>query len=159
MPQLADPDSFGFLITDLARLVRAEFDRQVAEAGLGITPGEARVLVHAARAGLVRQNVLAERIGVEAMTITGFLDRLEAKQLLQRIADPDDRRAKLVQVTEAASGMLAQIRSLSLHTRGIASAGMPPEDWDAFMASLRAMRDRMRDNFTASRSGSEGNAR
>ena len=129
LPDLrAHPDSFGFLVTDLARLVRAEFDRVVGESGLGITAGEARTLSHAARAGLVRQNVLAERMGVEAMTVTGFVDRLEAKQLVRRVADPADRRAKLVQVTEAAGEMLARIKSLGLATHAVASSDIAPDD-------------------------------
>ncbi|MCJ9753492.1 MarR family transcriptional regulator, partial [Neorhizobium sp. BETTINA12A] len=34
-------DSLGFLIADSARLLRAAFERRIAEAGLGLTPGEA----------------------------------------------------------------------------------------------------------------------
>ena len=151
MSQNVDPESFGFLVTDLARLVRAEFDRRVAEAGLGVTPGEARVLAHAARAGMGRQNVLAERIGVEAMTVTGFLDRLEAKQLVRRVADPTDRRAKLVQVTETAGEVLGKIKALALDTRLVASGGIGGRDWERFMTVLRAARD----NLAESRAGGQ----
>jgi len=151
MSQNVDPESFGFLVTDLARLVRAEFDRRVAEAGLGVTPGEARVLAHAARAGMVRQNVLAERIGVEAMTVTGFLDRLEAKQLVRRVADPTDRRAKLVQVTETAGEVLGKIKALALDTRLVAAGGIGGRDWELFMTVLRAARD----NLAESRAGGQ----
>lgn len=143
MPRTVDPDSFGFLITDLSRLVRAEFDRLIAESGLGVTPGEARVLAHAARAGLVRQNVLAERIGVEAMTVTGFLDRLEAKQLIRRTPDPGDRRAKLVHLTDAADELLLKVRQLTANTRATASSGLTEGDWERFMAILRAARDNL----------------
>jgi DNA-binding MarR family transcriptional regulator len=143
MPQNVDPDSFGFLVADLARLMRMEFDRVVADSGLGITPGEARTLVHAARAGLVRQNVLAERLGVEAMTVTGSLDRLEAKGLIRRIADPADRRAKLVKVTDAADDVLIKIKTLVHGARDAASAGLSRRDWEHFMTVLRAVRDNM----------------
>src|SRR6185295_14176989 len=98
MRSLVDPDSFGFLVTDLSRMIRAEMDRRVAEAGLGITAGEARTLSHAARSGAVRQNVLAERMGIEAMTLSGYVDRLEARGLVTRRADPADGRAKLVEL-------------------------------------------------------------
>src|SRR6185437_12191562 len=101
MPYKVNPDSFGFLITDVARLIRAEMDKRIGEAGLGLTPSEGRTLSHAARAGAVRQNVLAEQIGVEAMTLSSSLDRLEAQGLIERQPDQADRRAKLVRVTEA----------------------------------------------------------
>ncbi len=67
----------------------------------------ARTLAHAARTGAVRQNVLAERMGVEAMTLSTSLDRLEARGLDLRQPDPADRRAKLVQLTAAGEEVLA----------------------------------------------------
>jgi DNA-binding MarR family transcriptional regulator len=143
MPRGVDPDSFGFLLTDLARLVRSEFDRSIATSGIGITPGEARALAHAARAGVVRQNVLAERMGVEAMTVTGFLDRLEAKQLIRREPDPSDRRAKLVCLTDAADAVLAKIKDLAADTRIAASSGLSARDWERFMTILLAARDNL----------------
>lgn len=143
MPGVMDPDNFGFVVTDLARLVRAEFDRAVGESGLGITPGEARTLAHAARAGVVRQNVLAERMGVEAMTVTGFLDRLEAKNLIERAPDPSDRRAKLVRITAAAETVLVRIRELTAATRSGAAAGMQAREWECFMTALKSARDHL----------------
>lgn len=122
MPQPVDPDSFGFVVTDLARMLRAETDRGVAAAGIGLTAGEARALAHAARAGSVRQNVLAERMGLEAMTLSTYVDRLEARGLVTRTTDPSDRRAKRVEVTPAAAAVLAAIRAIAAETRDQAVA-------------------------------------
>ena len=41
-------------------------------------------------------------MGVEAMTLSTYLDRLEALDLVRRSPDPADRRAKLVEVTDLA---------------------------------------------------------
>lgn len=101
MPPRSDPDNVGFLVADVTRLLRAEMDRRITAAGLELNPGDARTLSHAARCGTVRQNLLAERIGVEAMTVSSSLDRLEALGLIERQADSADRRAKLVHVTRA----------------------------------------------------------
>ena len=143
MPANVDPHSFGFLVTDLARLLRADFDSSVAEAGIGVTPGEARTLAHVARSGPLRQTTLADFMGVEAMTVTGFIDRLEAKHLVQRLPDPDDRRAKLVQTTEAANDVLRAIRQLSQGASRVASAGMSRDEWAHFLRTLRAARDNL----------------
>lgn len=140
MPAKIDPDSFGFLVTDVARLIRAEMDRRIAEAGLGLTPGEGRALVHAARAGAVRQNVLAERMGLEAMTVTGYLDRLEARGLVMRTQDPSDRRAKLVRLTEAAEQVLDKVMPVSAALRTDAAKGVPAADWAQFLDTLKAVR-------------------
>lgn len=152
MQGVVNPNSFGFLVADLARLIRADFDRLIGESGLGVTPGEARVLAHAARAGAVRQNVLADRIGVEAMTVTGFLDRLEAKGLVQRAPDPADRRAKLVRLTKAAEELLGKVTQLTANTRMAAASGLSEADWERFMTALRAVRDNLAEARIASAS-------
>lgn len=109
MPPRFETETIGFLITDVARLMRAEFDRRTAETGFGLTPGEARTLIGVARAGPIRQTALAERMGVEAMTLSAFLDRLERHGLITRTIDTTDRRAKLVEVTDAAGPMIDDI--------------------------------------------------
>jgi DNA-binding MarR family transcriptional regulator len=143
MPSAIDPNSFGFLITDLSRLIRAELDRRIADAGLGLTPGEGRTLAQAARAGMVRQNVLAERIGIEAMTLSTYIDRLEAKGLVERVPDPGDRRAKLVRLTEAASEALGVVNVAAASIRSDASGSMNPADWAALLRLLREARDNL----------------
>ena len=126
MNKIVDPKGFGFLITDLSRLIRAEFDRRIGETGLGLTAGEARALSHVARAGGSRQSVLAEKMGVEAMTLTGFLDRLEARGLVERTTDPSDRRA----ISNLRSFMLLtmtnRVRPLWLISRLVMKSGMTP---------------------------------
>ncbi|HWK63753.1 MAG TPA: MarR family transcriptional regulator [Rhizobiaceae bacterium] len=140
MAQHSDPDSFGFLIADITRLSRAEMDRRTEEAGLGLTLGDGRTLSHAARAGAVRQNVLAERMAVEAMTLSSALDRLESRGLIERRQDPDDRRAKLVDVTAEGEAVLAQIQPIGAGLRADASRGIAPADWQRFLDTLRQVR-------------------
>jgi len=143
MPFRPDPDSFGFLVTDVARLIRSEMDRRIGEAGLGLTASEARTLSHAARAGAVRQNVLAERMGVEAMTLSGSLDRLEAQGLIERRADPTDRRAKLVHLTDRADDMLARMAPVSAGIRADASTGLDAQDWKRLLDMLKTVRSNL----------------
>jgi len=140
LPRTIDPDSFGFLITDLTRLIRAEMDRLISEAGLGITPGDARTLSHVARAGAVKQAVLADRIGVEAMTLSSSLDRLEAAGLLERQPDPADRRANLVHLTEVGEALLARIKPLGVQMRRAAGEGVAVEDWNRLMVTMKQIR-------------------
>lgn len=140
MPARFDPDAIGFLITDVARLLRAEFDRRTVNAGLGLTPGDARTLVNAARAGGVRQTVLAERMGVEAMTLSAYLDRLEAHDLVRRVPDPSDRRAKLVEVTEAAQPVLEEISRIGTELRTDISVSLAPKQLEEIRDGLKTMR-------------------
>jgi len=140
MSLFSETETFGFLVTDVARLMRQAFDRRIGEAGLGLTPGEARTLSHAARAGSVRQSVLAERMGVEAMTLSGYLDRLEARGLVHRTVDPADRRAKLVHLTEPAREVLARIREIAPRARMRVEAAMTPAEWETLQILLKQAR-------------------
>ncbi|MDQ6432599.1 MarR family winged helix-turn-helix transcriptional regulator [Mesorhizobium sp. LHD-90] len=150
MPERADPDNVGFLIADVTRLIRAEMDRRITEEGIELNPGDARTLTHAARCGPLRQNLLAERIGVEAMTVSASLDRLEALGLVERQTDSADRRAKLVHVTQAGEAMLERIRPIGARLRADMAQDIAPEDWQRFLDTLKNVRTNltvMRDQF------------
>lgn len=138
-----DTDTIGFLISDVARLLRAEFDRRTSDAGMGLTPGEARALVSAARAGAIRQGALAERMGVEAMTLSTYLDRLEGRGLVRRNADPTDRRAKLVEVTDDAHAVLEAIGRIGIELREDFSATLDPRRVEEIRDGLKEIRTRL----------------
>jgi MarR family transcriptional regulator, transcriptional regulator for hemolysin len=103
-------DNLGFLIVDSARLLRAAFERRISEAGLGLTPGEARALMNVASADGSRQLDIAARMGVEPMTLCAYLDKLQALGLIHRQQCVADRRAKRVTLTELSEPMVAAIR-------------------------------------------------
>jgi DNA-binding MarR family transcriptional regulator len=146
-----DPEGTAFLVLDLARLFRAEFERRVEAARLGVTPAEARVLAHMARLGPAPQHVLAERLGVARMSLTGFLDRLERAGLVERRVDARDRRAKEVRLTPAAEDVLAGIATVGLDLRAAARAGIPDADWERFRTVALAVRA----NLAAQRAAAE----
>lgn len=155
MTRTLDPEGFGFLVTDIARLMRADMDRRITASGIDLTPGEVRLLVQAARAGQVRQTVLAERIGVEAMTVSTYVDRLEARGVIERLPDPSDRRAKLISLTDAADAILDKIVMLANETRQTASRGIAPQDWDRVLAALKIIRCNVSDARIEARSAAE----
>lgn len=150
-----DTDTISFLISDVARLLRAEFDRRTSSAGMGLTPGEARTLVNAARAGSVRQTVLAERMGMEAMTLSTYLDRLESRDLVRREPDPEDRRAKLVRITDTAEPVLEEIHRIGMELRIDFSATLDPDLVEEIRQGLKQMRQTL---LAMRPERSEGNA-
>lgn len=133
-------DSLGYLLVDSARLLRRRFEAALEAAGLGLTAGEARALHNAARIAPARQAVLADRMAVEPMTIVGYLDRLERAGLVERSADPTDRRAKLVRPTEAAGPILTRIAAVAAAVRAEATAGLSEAEVLAFRATLERVR-------------------
>ncbi|MEX6504761.1 MarR family winged helix-turn-helix transcriptional regulator [Jiella sp. M17.18] len=144
MPQLLPSNSLGFLIVDVARLFRQEFEHAVVEAGVELTPGELRALAHVARFKGARQAVLAERMGVEPMTLSAYLDRLESRGLVTRATDPNDRRAKVVNPTDAAEVVFENTRPIAAKVFERITDGFTDEERD----TVRALLTRMRANLT-----------
>lgn len=132
-----DPEALGFLLTDVSRLLRGELERRIASTGLELTPAEARTLLHAAHGEASRQNVIAERMGVDPMTLSGYLDRLEARGLIRREPDPRDRRAKIVQVTDAAEAVLNELMRVSGEMRNDMTASFSVEELAQFRQGLK----------------------
>lgn len=63
------------------------------------------------RGGPQRITTLAENEAVSQPAMTGLVQRLEATGLVSRLADPYDRRATLIDITEAGSRELAARRT------------------------------------------------
>jgi DNA-binding MarR family transcriptional regulator len=86
----------------LAPLVR---DMMAAElpvlAENGLSMWGYSVLVALDRSSIRTQAALAEAIGADKTRIIAILDELQEKGLIERVPDPDDRRVRLLAITEA----------------------------------------------------------
>lgn len=143
MKNMANTRSIGFLIGDTARLMRRRFETALASAGTGRTVAEARTLAFIRRHPGLRQTALAERLGIEPMTLVGNLDRLEADGLVARSCDPADRRAKLVTLTDAAAPVIERIDVAIAEVRALALAGFSDEDVERVETLLDALHENM----------------
>ena len=103
-------ESTGDLLFGTARRLRREFGTALLAAD--VTPSQARALRHVVDSGSMRPSVLAERLHIAARSATEVVDALEARGLVERGPDPDDRRATLVRPTEAAGAELAEVDRL-----------------------------------------------
>ena len=65
-----------------------------------VSPSQARALRVVTRHGAIRLTELAEHLHIAPRSTTEVVDDLQAKGLVQRHPDPQDRRATLVEVTE-----------------------------------------------------------
>lgn len=109
MSPSSDPEpSIGFLLSDVSRLLRRDFDRRVR--GLELTQAQWRAIAHLAREEGIKQTVLAERLEVKPITLGRLVDRMAAAGWLERRPDPVDRRATLLYLTAKAQPILADMR-------------------------------------------------
>jgi MarR family transcriptional regulator for hemolysin len=82
---------------------------------------------------------IASRIGIERATLTRMLDTLEADGLVERLADPSDRRTKRIRLTSAGLAALEEIHVIVSDLRASLLSEADPADIDqtnAFLAQL-----------------------
>lgn len=140
MPLRPDPDALGFVLIDVARMLRSAFERRIATAGLGLTPGEARTLVRIATLEGSRQLDIAQRMGIEPMTLSTYLDRLQSLGFIERRPDPSDRRAKLIYTTQAADALIGNIRDEQVELMHHVTSGIGEQDLEAMREKLKRLR-------------------
>ncbi|MBI4421191.1 MAG: MarR family transcriptional regulator [Gemmatimonadetes bacterium] len=84
-------------------------DLLAAWAEFELTPAQGRVLQYLDPEHPVPMAELADTHCCDASNITGLVDRLEARGLIERIADPSDRRVKMIAVTRAGAELRARL--------------------------------------------------
>ena len=117
---------FGFMLNDVARLLRTYADHKAAQ--FGMTRAQWAVLVRLDRFEGLKQSELADMLDLQPITLTRLLDRLAECGLIERRSDPNDRRAKRLFLTPAAKPMLEQLGDLGDDLMGTALAGVEPEE-------------------------------
>lgn len=149
-----DPErSFGFLVHDCARLMRREFERRAR--AIGLTRAQWAAIAHLRRHEGCNQSTLADLLDVEPITLARLLDRMEAAGWVARRADPKDRRARLVFLTEKAKPLIDQLSDFAADTRAVALAGMTEEEQERVIDLMLRIRGNLttRDAGAATASG------
>jgi len=144
--------NFGFLLNDVARLLRTTYDRRVKS--LGLTRSQWWVLTHLFRAQGVTQSELAETLEIEKPTLGRLLDRLEAKGWIRREHDAHDRRAWRVYLSDSAEPAMKTMRAVAADVRRDAMAGLSADERERFVDLLIAVKGNLQRNENGGRNGS-----
>ena len=107
---MAIQDALSAEVVDLLKRITNRYVREyeAAAAEHGLSPQQAKALLALDEALPMRR--VAERVGVEPSNITGIVDRLQTRGLVERQADPTDRRIKLIATTDAGNSIAAELR-------------------------------------------------
>lgn len=134
--------NFGFLLNDVARLMRTAYDRRIRK--LGLTRAQWWVLTHLYRSNGVSQTELAETLEIEKPTLGRLLDRLEAKGWVKREHDAKDRRVWRVHLTEEVEPALRTMREIAKELRRDALSGISAAERERFVDTLLAIKENLR---------------
>lgn len=134
-------ESLPFEIGETAHAMRRAFDRRAAT--LGVTRAQWKVLFRLSRTPGLRQVELADILDVEPITLSRIIDRLQEAGLVERVADPADRRAWRLQVTVKAQPLIAKLRALGEALMLEAFAGLSEDDLQLLRTKLSKIRENL----------------
>jgi MarR family transcriptional regulator for hemolysin len=138
-----DAPTVGFLLHEVARLMKRRFERNAC--GSGLTRSQWQVLAYLSLHEGINQSGLAELLEIEPITLGRIVDKLQIFELVERRPDPSDRRVWLLHLTPAAGPKLTLLHRLGVVTRGEALAGVPDADIEHLLKTLQALKANLTD--------------
>lgn len=115
------------------------FERELAAAG-GSQPVWLILLALKQQRWRTQQD-LAAAVGIEGPTLTHHLYGLEKAGLIDRVRDPDDRRAVRVELTNAGDKLFQRLAKAALGFDQRLRAGLSDEELDSFRRVLARLRE------------------
>ncbi len=143
MSQSFERDIF-VVLHDVARLMRTRFD-QLARAR-GMTRAQWMILARLDRQPGLSQNEMAAICEVEPITIGRLIDRLEVRGLVERRADPDDRRIRRLHLLPAARPIIDEIMLYKDDMKTQILSGLDPGALDQVVDSLLFIKNNLTDS-------------
>lgn len=139
--------TLGLLVRQVRDAIWAAMERELAKAGHQLTFSQYVTIKYigaVAENGLVASATeLARAAELNPGAMTRLLDRLQARGLVVRAADPADRRALQIHLTDAGQVMRNEIELCGQRVREQATRSMSAEDRDAIMRLLAQVRDNL----------------
>ena len=126
-------------LAETSRTLRRHFDRRASV--LGVTTAQWRALAWLGHEPGLKQVELAERLDVEPITAGRIVDRLEESGLVERQADPVDRRVWRLALTEKAMPIFERLRLIAEEMAGQVFDGIDLEEIDVMRAKLARIRE------------------
>ena len=130
-------DCIFFQLTKASQADAGFWSKRVAH--LNITGAQAMVLNFLSEEDQIPSHILGEKLKITSATMTGILDRLEKLSLIERRANPDDRRAILVCLTDKGATFAAELRELFVEANREFLAQFRPEEESFFRELLKRL--------------------
>lgn len=139
-PALLPPgleDSLGWLLAQCFRAYGAAMEQAVADLPHGHRGYQA--LSGAAHCSARNQAELARQLGVDRTVMVYLVDDLATAGLVERIADPADRRSRLIRATPEGQRRLCATQDAIKGAEAAMLAPLEPAEQEQFRAMLRAL--------------------
>jgi MarR family transcriptional regulator for hemolysin len=142
MPQVPITREIAVNLMDVARMLRTYADQRARQ--FGISRAQWVVLIRLDRSEGLKQSELAEILDLQPISLTRLLDRLAENGLIERRADPNDRRANRLYLTPAARPLLEQLAKLGNDMMETVLDGLDGNANEQLLRDLTLMKDNLR---------------
>lgn len=137
-PAKFDLDKFpGYQIRRMQQIAVAIFLQETEP--FGITPVQYAALRTVGNMPGIDQRTLARTIGFDTSTIAGVIDRLESRALMIRKVSPQDRRARLLTLTDKGRALLDAVVPSILRAQDRMLNALPKKERSEFMRMLNVL--------------------
>lgn len=134
MPECMNPPLICLLIKNTWQKLSRYYNKRLASYGLSAT--KALLLLEIAPGNGENPKTLAAKLDLENSSMSGLLDRLEKKNLIERRPDPNDRRGILVFLTSAGITARETIKALVEELDRRLYEALSPDDVKLFRKTL-----------------------
>ena len=142
MPPQPVKREFAFTIMDVARLLKTYADQRARQ--FGISRAQWAVLIRIDRNEGLKQSELADMLDLQPITLTRLLDRLADNELIERRADPNDRRANRLYLKPAAKPLLDRLADLGADMMETVLDGLSTTSIERMLKELGLVKDNLR---------------
>lgn len=125
-----DDEYIGYVLSDVARLIRTVFDRRVRD--IGLTRAQWLVLTRLYRRPGASQTELADMLEIDRASAGRMIDRMQKNGWVERRADSDDRRINRLHLTAEARRAHKGMWAIAEATVDDALAPLSPSERDQF---------------------------
>lgn len=130
--------TMGFLLNDVARMVRKLFEQRSKD--LGLTRAQWQVLAYLRFYDGIRQGQLADMLDLEPISLSRVVDRLESAGFVERRPDAEDRRSKRLHLLPHALPVLEQLKTIGDGAKADMLEGVSKQQQEQLIATLTVMR-------------------
>lgn len=142
MSKLPAKREIALTIMDVARMLRTYADQRARQ--FGISRAQWTVLIRIDRTEGLKQSELADILDMQPISLTRLLDRLAENGLIERRADPNDRRANRLYLKPAARPMLEQLAALGTDMMTTVLDGLDTRTVERMLSDLGLIKDNLR---------------
>jgi MarR family transcriptional regulator for hemolysin len=134
--------NFIFTLAELQRLLRSYAEQKVAR--FGVTRAQWAALAKLEKTEGQTQATLAKAMDMQPITLKRLIDPLCAKDLIERRADRDDRRAYRLYLKPAGRALVQRLKSVRNEINQQALIHLKPQDAQRLVEQLNAIKENVR---------------